>query len=68
MSSLLDVLLLVLLLMPIFDTIPVFISPIMTSCLLPLSCLAGTDDVRHENEMDLFEAIDENVSYSESML
>ncbi|KAK5923984.1 hypothetical protein CgunFtcFv8_000905 [Champsocephalus gunnari] len=26
------------------------------------SCLAGTDDVRHENEMDLFEAIDENES------
>ncbi|KAF3860710.1 hypothetical protein F7725_000965 [Dissostichus mawsoni] len=26
------------------------------------SCLAGTDDVKHENEMDLFEAIDENES------
>lgn len=27
------------------------------------SCLGGTDNVKHENEIDLFEAIDENVSY-----
>uniref|UniRef100_A0A7N8WUH5 Prostaglandin E synthase 3 n=1 Tax=Mastacembelus armatus TaxID=205130 RepID=A0A7N8WUH5_9TELE len=26
------------------------------------SCLRGTDDVKHENEIDLFEAIDENES------
>lgn len=26
------------------------------------SCLAGTDNVKHENEIDLFDAIDENVS------
>uniref|UniRef100_A0A8C2ZES1 Prostaglandin E synthase 3 n=1 Tax=Cyclopterus lumpus TaxID=8103 RepID=A0A8C2ZES1_CYCLU len=26
------------------------------------SCIGGTDNVKHENEMDLFEAIDENES------
>lgn len=30
----------------------------------PHSCLGGTDNVKHENEIDLFEAIDENVSYT----
>lgn len=37
------------------------------TCLLspppPHSCVGGTDNVKHENEIDLFEAIDENVSY-----
>ncbi|CAB1336221.1 unnamed protein product, partial [Coregonus sp. 'balchen'] len=26
------------------------------------SCLGGTDQVKHQNEVDLFEAIDQNVS------
>lgn len=26
------------------------------------SCVRGTDNIKHENEIDLFEEIDENVS------
>lgn len=28
------------------------------------SCVRGTDNIKHENEIDLFEEIDENVSFS----
>lgn len=36
--------------------------PVIYFLFFPHSCITGTD-VKHENEMDLFEAIDENVSY-----
>lgn len=40
-----------------------FFPPEMTLLLLRFcSCFGGTDNVKHENEMDLFEAIDVNVS------
>lgn len=43
---------------------PVFVVlfPVICCFLFFHSCITGTD-VKHENEIDLFEAIDENVSY-----
>lgn len=31
------------------------------------SCITEVDNVKHENEIDLFEAIDENVSFTECL-
>lgn len=36
---------------------------LIVSCVCVHSCLGGADNEKHENEIELFEAIDENVSY-----